>query len=76
LVCPRLGLSVRFSGHSARAGQTLAKKAIKEKNLPVVERRIESFLSNAKVLKKYKVALRLSSFFRGRTPPPTVQMKS
>jgi hypothetical protein len=31
LVCPRLGLSVWFSGHSARAGQTLAKKAIKEK---------------------------------------------
>jgi hypothetical protein len=31
LVCPRLGLSVWFSGHSARAGQTLAKKAIKVK---------------------------------------------
>jgi hypothetical protein len=31
LVCPRLGLSVWFSGHSARAGQTLAKIAIKEK---------------------------------------------
>jgi hypothetical protein len=54
-----------FSGHSARAGQTLAKEAIKVKKSAVVksEHPVHSFNVH-KVEKKYRVNSCLSSFFK------------
>jgi hypothetical protein len=62
-----------FSGHSARAGQTLAKEAIKVKKSAVAkaEHRVHSF-NVQKVRKKYRVNACLSSFFKrgGNQGPP------
>jgi hypothetical protein len=61
-----------FSGHSARAGQTLAKEAIKVKKSAVAkaEHLVHSF-NVKKVRKKYRVNACLSSFFkRGGIPGP------
>jgi hypothetical protein len=54
-----------FSGHSARAGQTLAKKAIKVKKSAVekAEHRIHSSTVE-KAQKKYRANACLSSFFK------------